>query len=187
MNVVIVFESLFGNTHAIAEAVADGIRAGGTDIHVRVIRVGEVMPADVRDVALLVVGGPTHIHGMSSGTSRRLGLQNEEKEAESHGLHLDLEPGATGPGLRDWFVTLPRATSRQPAAAFDTRVDSLLSGGAAHGIARRLERHGYELVAEPEGFMIETTEGPLRKGERARAKQWGAALAGQLATARPSA
>jgi hypothetical protein len=51
-----------------------------------------------------------------------------------------------------------------------------MAGGAAHGIARRLRRHGYELVAEPEGFIIEDTEGPLRAGESDRAKAWGADL-----------
>jgi hypothetical protein len=32
------------------------------------------------------------------------------------------------------------------------------------------------LVAEPEGFIIEDTEGPLRAGESDRAKAWGADL-----------
>jgi hypothetical protein len=56
-----------------------------------------------------------------------------------------------------------------------------MAGGAAHGIARRLRRHGYELVAEPESFVIEGTEGPLRAGEPDRVRAWGADLVRQTA------
>ena len=56
-----------------------------------------------------------------------------------------------------------------------------LAGGAAHGIAHRLRRHGYDLVAEPEGFVIESAEGPLRTDEHDRARDWGAAIARRAA------
>ncbi len=50
------------------------------------------------------------------------------------------------------------------------------AGGAANGIARRLSGHHYEMVAEPEGFIVEDNDGPLRTGELARARAWGAGL-----------
>jgi hypothetical protein len=53
-------------------------------------------------------------------------------------------------------------------------------GAAAKGIAHRLERHGYELVAEPEGFLIVGDEGQLKDGERERARAWGADLVRRL-------
>ena len=176
MDVVIVYESLFGNTHAIAEAIGEGVRHADQHARVRLVRAGEATPDDVRDADLVIVGGPTHIRGMTSGRSRRSGLEGEEKKAEGKGLHLDAEPGAEGPGLRDWFGTLPHVSRGHRAAAFDTRLGSHLAGGAAHGIARRLRHHGYELVAPPQGFVVEGTEGPLSKGERARAQAWGASL-----------
>jgi hypothetical protein len=109
---------------------------------------------------------------MTSGMSRMMGLTAEEKkdEAEQH----EIEPGAEGRGARDWFGDLPKATKGTKAAAFDTRGDDRMAGGAAHGIARRLRHHGYDLVAEPEGFIIEGTEGPLRAGEPERARIRGA-------------
>jgi hypothetical protein len=99
-----------------------------------------------------------------------MGLTAEEKkdEAEQH----EIEPGAEGPGVRDWFGDLPKAMKGTKAAAFDTRGDARMAGGAAHGIARRLRHHGYDLVAEPEGFIIEGTEGPQRAGEPDRARTW---------------
>ena len=53
---------------------------------------------------------------------------------------------------------------------------SPMAGGAAHGIARRLRKHGYHLVSDPEGFVVEDADGPLRAGELERAKQWGVQL-----------
>jgi hypothetical protein len=177
MNVVILYESMFGNTHRIAEAVADGVREADPDAQVACLRVAESDPQLVQAADLLVVGGPTHMRGMTSGPSRRMGLAAEEKKDEAD--RPETEPGAEGPGVRDWFDDLPKAAKRSKAAAFDTRADTRMAGGAAHGIARRLRRHRYELVAEPEGFIIEGTEGPLRAGELDRAKAWGADVARQ--------
>ena len=48
-------------------------------------------------------------------------------------------------------------------------------------IAKRLRHRGYRLAAPPEGFIVTGTEGPLREGELARTREWGARLARQLA------
>ena len=77
--------------------------------------------------------------------------------------------------MREWLRAQPKATGAK-AAAFDTRADNRMAGGAAHGIAKNLRHHGYQLVVEPEGFIIEDMEGPLRGGERERAKRWAAGL-----------
>jgi flavodoxin len=183
MDVVIVYESMFGNTHAVAEAVAAGIFDTDPAAHVTVLPVSEATAGDVAGAGLLVVGGPTHMRGMSSGLSRRKGLEAQEQAASSKGARFTHEPAAEGPGARDWLESLPPASPGQRAAAFDTRAGSRLAGGAAKGIARRLRRRGYELAAPPEGFIITGTEGPLREGEPARARDWGAALVRQPARA----
>jgi hypothetical protein len=140
---------------------------------------------------LVVVGGPTHMRGMSSGMTRKMAVSMAQKKEQEDGGHVGhgLEPDATGPGLRDWFHALPKAPRVRPAAAFDTRGDGVMMGGAAKGIAHRLESHGYELVAGPEGFLIEGEDQQLRHGERARARAWAAGLvrttAGSAAGPRP--
>jgi hypothetical protein len=118
---------------------------------------------------------------MTSGLTRRLGLQAEEQAAKGKGRAFAPEAGAEGPGIRDWFGALPKAAPGAHAAAFDTRGDVKRAGGAARKISQRLRRHGYDLVTKPEGFIIEGTEGPLRDGERDKAKAWGVALIGELA------
>jgi hypothetical protein len=87
-----------------------------------------------------------------------------------------MEEDAEGPGVREWFDGLPKVEAGGQAAAFDTRLPSGLAGGAARGIAHRLRRHGYHLVSDPEGFIVDDAYGPLRMGEVERAKQWGAQL-----------
>jgi hypothetical protein len=90
---------------------------------------------------------------------------------------VSVEPGAAeGLGLRKWLSQ--RVGDGKPAAAFDTRLDRspILTGMAARGIAKRLRRRGYEVIEEPESFLVEDSEGPLAEGELERARAWGASL-----------
>lgn len=75
--------------------------------------------------------------------------------------------------MREWLARLPQAAGGPCAAAFDTRLEKLMSGSAAREIAHSLRSHGYQLVARPEGFSVADFEGPLAEGERERARQWG--------------
>jgi hypothetical protein len=185
MRVVVVYESLFGNTREVAEAIAAGVAEAGSTAEVVVARVGETDPNEVEAADLLVVGGPTHMRGMTSALSRKLGASADENKDPSEGGHDERESSAEGPGVRNWLHGLPKATRSRRAAAFDTRVDSHLAGGAGDAIARRLRRHGYELIGEPEGFIVEDVDGPLRAGELARARAWAVGLVTQ--TSQPQA
>ena len=174
MRSVVVYESMFGNTHAVAEAVATGLRRTGEVVIVPV----EQATKDVLEGAdLLVVGGPTHAHGMSSAQSRK---GAPDYVAKSHG-DLTLEDGWDGMGLRDWFQELPDHPCA--GAAFDTRADiaALLSGRASKGIAARLSKHGCRLVAEPESFLV-SKDSHLLPHELDRAAEWGASLAEAFVT-----
>jgi flavorubredoxin len=71
VDVVIVYESMFGNTRSIAESIADGVRTGRPQATVSVLSVAEAVPEEIRKAALVVVGGPTHMRGMSTLSSRR--------------------------------------------------------------------------------------------------------------------
>ena len=176
MKVTIVYESMFGNTHEVAKAISDGVRDAHSDVDVECVPVAEASPELIKSTDLLVVGGPTHMRGMTSGFSRKMGVSGEEKlEAQGEPAH-EMEEDAEGPGVREWFDGLPKVEAGGQAAAFDTRLPSGLAGGAARGIAHRLRRHGYHLVSDPEGFIVDDAYGPLRMGEVVRAKQWGAQL-----------
>ena len=170
MRVLVVYESMFGNTRSIAEAIAAGL-SGATDVVLAPIRA--VTPEQVAAADLLVVGGPTHAHGMSSSQSRK----GAPDYVDKFDVPLGLEPGWDGLGLRDWFTTLPEGKGHCRGAAFDTRADinHLLSGRASRGIADRLRHHGYRLVADPESFLVDR-QNRLLPEELERASAWGTSL-----------
>jgi hypothetical protein len=179
MKVLIVYESMYGNTHTVAGHIAEGFAA--TD-DVEVAPVGEATPDRVSGADLLVVGGPTHVHGMSSARTRADAVSEDtlnREAAKGHDLRVD--PDAEGPGLRDWFARL--GTDRTfPAAAFDTRIDAaaMITGRASKGIGRKLVRHGATMVADPESFLVDSAT-TLLDGEEARAVEWGRMLASRAA------
>jgi hypothetical protein len=184
VRIAVVYESVFGNTHEVADAIAAGVRDAQPEAAVELIRVGAPDAHRVEEADLLIVGGPTHMRGMTTHMSRSMALQSDEQHRigdEEHAGH-GIEPGAEGPGVRDWFHGLARPPKGRFAAAFDTRGEGWVAGGAAHGIAARLRRHGYRLLAEAEGFRITGTEGPLADGERDRARLWAAAVTRRAAT-----
>jgi hypothetical protein len=166
MGALIAYESMYGNTRAIAEAIAEG---WGDDA-----RACPLHEAGVPETGLdmLVVGGPTQIHGMTTSFSRRLAINAGLKEG-----HVAVEPGAVGaPGLRRWLRGLPDGAAGR-AAAFDTRLGGSVekTGSAAHGIARRLDKAGYR-VEWTESFIVSGGDGPLAPGELDRARSWGAKM-----------
>lgn len=175
MRAVVVYESMFGNTRRIAEAIGQGIQdaAGG---EVVVVHVGGLEAETVAGAHLLVVGGPTHVHGMSRPRTRA----GAPAMAAKPGSGIDLDPDAALPGLREWFDQVGRIHS--DAAAFDTRNRGprLLTGSAARAISRKLRRHGCVIVASPESFLV---TGPrLLLGEETRAAAWGSRLASKVTT-----
>jgi hypothetical protein len=165
MRALIVVESCFGNTLAIASAVAEGL---GQFMTVEIRPVLDA-PARIDDpVDLLLVGGPTHAFGLSRPDTRRAAARQAGYDA------------ASDSGIREWLAAAPSGIGL--AAAFDTRVDKkFVPGSAARAISRRLRRLGAVLVAEPESFRVVGTPGPLASGELDRARQWGEQLATRLA------
>jgi hypothetical protein len=184
VNIVVVYESLFGNTRMVAESIAAGARKAVPNARVTVVAVADATPELTADAALVVVGAPTHVFGMSRSSTRAQGVGGvvSAKIADHPPL---VELGATGPGIRDWLADLPTTPRAAVVAAFDTRLSSPLAGGAAAKIARRLQSHGHRLVAKPRGFVVESSYGPLRAGELDRAATWGAELARQVVDPAP--
>lgn len=160
----VVYESIWGNTEAIARVVAEGIasRLGEAEVAVRA-----VSDADGSDPStqLLVVGGPTHAFGMSRPATRESAR----------------ERGATtipARGIREWIDALDPPRTKVAVATFDTRtVSPRLPGSAGKKALKRLVSLGYEPAEKAETFGVHGYEGPLADGELERARQWGAQLA----------
>jgi Flavodoxin len=162
---LVVYESMFGNTQLVAQAVAEGLASA---FEVTLAEVGEAPESVPPDTRLLVVGAPTHAFGLSRPETRRDAAREVEVPLVS-----------AGPGLREWLEALPQGST--PTACFDTRVlRPRLPGSAAKKAAKQLRRKGSAMVEDPLSFYVHDKAGPLADGERERARAWGLHL-GQMA------
>lgn len=155
MKALIVYDSVFGNTEKIAQAIGSAIgTALGSQGDTAALPVGQVTADKVRGLGVLIVGSPTRSLRPTEAVARFLGQLPKDY---LHGIRV---------------------------AAFDTRwalenIDSGFlrlvvgkGGYAANAIDRMLKKKGGNLVAPPEGFLVTGVEGPLKDGELERAAGW---------------
>jgi len=161
MKTIVVYESFWGNTAAVAKAIAEGI---GPDA--RVMSTSDAKGEALAGVGLIVAGSP--IIGFQLPTEKmRNDMAAKPGKAPS-------PPDLSHPSMRAWLESLPKGSGQ--AAAFETGF-RLSPGGAAGTILKMLKTSGYEPVAKKERFLVKGSYGPVRAGELERAKAWGAALA----------
>jgi hypothetical protein len=163
MHAVIVYESMWGNTAAVARAVAEGFGRGA-----RALTTDEATPAIVAEAEVLVVGAPVIAFGLASDKTRD-GIQDPANP-----------PDVSHPSLKSWLESLP--AGHGSAAAFETRL-WWSPRGATGTIERGLKAAGYKVVAKSERFVVEGKYGPLREGELDRARVWGRSLADAMSAA----
>ncbi len=162
MKALLVYESLFGNTEAVARAIADGL---SLEMEVAVHEVGEAPTAITEFIDLVVVGGPTHAFSLSRPGTRVEAVRQGAPE----------ERATTG--LREWLGHLRKGPHSELVATFDTRADRVrhLPGSAARKAEHVLRGRGYAAIGH-ESFYVSDTAGPLVAGELDRAREWGRAL-----------
>lgn len=153
MRAVVVYESIFGTTRTLAEAVGEGLRGRFSVVMAEV----STAPAVLIGIQLLVIGGPIHAWSMIREITPSPGIGVHE--------YIDGLPTAQGEVAAAAFDTALRAEHRRPASS------------AAKPAARRLEAHGYRLLVKPEHFYVVSVDGPLEPGELDRAHAWGVGLA----------
>ena len=142
MRAVIVCESMFGSTKKAAEAIAEGL-AECAEVSVVPVTSADAHILDGAD--LVVVGGPTHTHGMSRPGTRKMA----GKLARKPGSEVELVPGAvSGPGVREWLASPGRL--EVAGTAFDTRLQDCRrspagrrspSAGSSPATGRASRRH----------------------------------------------
>lgn len=173
MRALVVYESSFGNTGHVAEAVWDGMRTRLRDV--ALLDVGSAPRRLPPELELLVVGAPTQAFGMSRPPTRADAQQQAGTVADGPTI-----------GVREWLRDLEPPERQVHAATFDTRIHSPhVPGSAAVGAWRVLRRAGFDVAAEAESFWVMGIKGPLREGELDRARAWGVSLTGLLLGARP--
>jgi flavodoxin len=152
MNILIIYDSVFGNTEKIAQAIGTELGSQG---NVETLRVSAVKPEQLAGLKLLIVGSPTRQFRPTTAAS----------------IFLKGIPENSLKGVKvaafDTRITQSKIEGT-PVLAFFVRI----FGYAAKPMAKTLQKKGGELVVPPEGFFVEGTEGPLREGELERAAAW---------------
>ena len=164
MKALVVYESMFGNTERLARAVADGLAAGGAEVHVRPV----AQAGGVVDYDLVVLGAPTHAFSLSRPSTR------------ADAVRQGADPARVGSsGLREWLDELPETGPAPRFATFDSRAAKArhLPGSAARRTARALRSGHHPVSTRPASFYVRDVDGPLLDGEEDRARDWGRQLA----------
>ena len=152
MKAMVVYDSVFGNTGQVAQAIGEGL---GSPEQVEVRKVGDVQPEELAGLTLLVVGSPTRQFSPTGAITSLL------KSIPKDGLK-GVKVAAFDTRYAESEIEKVRIL------AFFVRI----FGYAAKPIADRLEKKGGELAVPPEGFYVTDTEGPLFEGELERAADW---------------
>jgi hypothetical protein len=159
MEAIVVYESVWGNTQAVARAVAEGLGEGTEAYPTDAVPAERLAAAD-----LIVAGSPVFAFSLPSERMRERILRTETEGPA---------PDLTHPSLRSWLDTLPPGHGM--AAAFETRI-WWSPRGATGSIEKKLAAAGYRKIAKGERFVVTATYGPLRDGELDRARTWGRGL-----------
>lgn len=160
MHAIVVYESVWGNTAAVARAIAEGLgpetRAFATD----------AVPTDALASAdLIVAGAPVFAFGLPTE-----GIRQNVARGETDPAHM---PDLAHPSLRSWLDRLPAGRGR--SAAFETRI-WWSPRGATGTIEKKLAQAGYPALRKAAKFVVHDKFGPLEDGELDRARVWGTEL-----------
>jgi flavodoxin len=155
MKSLVIYDSYFGNTEKLAQAVG---KVFGTEKTVNLVRVADVDLAQLEGIDLLVVASPTRGFRPSEGTTKFLSslpagaLQGVQ--AAVFDTRIDLE------------------TLKNKVFRFIVK----RGGYANKAIAAALEKKGAVMLQPIEGFFVDDSEGPITAGEMERAEAWAAQI-----------
>ena len=155
MKALVVYDSFFGNTEKIAQAIGDSL---GSSMEVEICRVSEFTPEQLKGLNLLIAGSPTRAFRPTKATTSFL------KGIPAGGL--------TGVKVAAFDTRIALADVN--SGVLNTMVK--LFGYAAEPIGERLRKKGGSLVVPPEGFFVSDSEGPLKEGELERATAWAGSI-----------
>lgn len=155
----VVYDSVHGNTRAVAEAIANGLRAGGP---VQVSLAGDVDLDRLREARTVVIGCPTHAFSTSPDMKELVAGWTRDQLAGVPVAAFDTRFSVDDMPNRFLTWTVPMLGKR---------------AWASPKLDRAAVRAGALRLADPEGFIVRGVEGPLADGELDRAAAWGRDLA----------
>lgn len=150
MNVVIIYDSYFNNTKAIAESMAQMADPLG----LKLLDVSEADPESLDQADLLIIGSPTRAFKSSPKITDFL---NKIPDGSLKGKKI---------AAFDTRIDISSVKNRLLAFLVG------IFGYAAEKIDKKLLKKGGTKAASPQGFFVSDKEGPLKEGEALRASHW---------------
>jgi len=151
MKLLIIYDSLHGNTKKIADSISKSLDNS------KVLSVEQVSLQNLKDINMLVVGSPTH-----GGTAKKELLQFLNSVPDNY--------------LKDIYVASFDTRFKEENLNIFLKLLVKTIGYAATKILKMLENKGGLHITDPEGFFVKDTSGPLLEGEFERASKWGTDL-----------
>lgn len=166
--VLVIAESHFGNTVAVADAVAATLRAAG--VRTSLALAHEASTTVPAETTALVLVAPTHDGDLSTPDSRR------------RAAGIGAKDSTDGRGIREWVTSCEGSRGARlicigTAAQGHTSTER---GPAASAAAELASKRGFRHVEEGPSFGVLGVAGPLVPGELVRAREWASELAEQL-------
>ncbi len=176
MNALVVYDSLFGNTERIAQAIAGALRAF---MQVQAVRIEPAQAEELKRQELL---------RQNRATDVRL---EPAHQVSLEGVDLLIVGGPTQafratPTIQSFVESLSRASlSGMSVACFDTRARGPF-GSAAKVMAKKLQTMGVSLLVPPESFFVKGMQGPMKSGEVERAASWARMVFNKVEASHPA-
>ncbi len=144
---------IYDSLYGNTEQIAKAI-AGGIGAEAKVVKVGEVKAEDFAVYPYIIIGSPT-------------------------------QGGRTTQAIKAFLDSLTAESLKDKRfAAFDTRIKgwAKIFGWAAPRIEKVIKDKGGNTTAQPQGFYVKGTKGPLAEGELERATTWAKAIVAGVPT-----
>lgn len=151
MNTLVIYDSQFGNTRKVAEAIGKALGPGATVAHINEMKIAALAAAE-----LLVVGTPTH-GGRPSQPMQQF-LNNIAPDGLKDVRAATFDTGIPADGQKAFMRFIVK-----------------FFGYASKRLAKILKSKGANIIAA-ETFFVLGKEGPMKDGELDRAKEWGRGL-----------
>lgn len=156
MKVLVVYDSIYGNTEKIAISVFRGLKIKDA----KLIKTKDAEPWLMKNIDLIIAGSPTHGGRPSAGMQKFINTLPKDSLKNIHAAAFDTGVTIVGQSSFGRFIIN-------------------LFGYAAKRLASMLKKKGARIVST-ETFFVLDKEGPLKEDEAARAEKWAREIAEKL-------
>jgi hypothetical protein len=166
MTAVIIAESCFGNTAAVAEVIGEALSQANL-FRVETFNATEAPSALPGDTDLLILAAPTHDYSLPRWRTR---LRAQRRGG----------PHSHSTGIREWIAAVPPIPKLKVVTVDTAFRSGFMPSSAAKTAARLMAKAGFGDVRRGATFYVSNYSGPLEDGELIRARAWATTFAASL-------